>query len=139
METFADQANLIVELNAERNVNYDNLNDYQRNHLTALYIKSMKHKEEALEDLMVNPEFYAKIFDTLVEQHFADHNILLKELGELVVNHIKQYCKKYIEKEINKDLSQLAIKRQFYNQDGEYDHSKNLDPMKHPLYNHPDL
>lgn len=139
MENFTDQTNLIVELNAERNISYDTLNDYQRNHLTALHLKEMKQKEESLEALMVDPELYAKIFDVLQEKHFADRNILLKELGELVVDHVKQYCKKNIVKELDKDLTQLAIRRQFYNQDGEYDYSKNLDPMKHPLYNHPEL
>lgn len=139
MTTLLTEAKQIVEVGADRNISYKTLNDYQRDNLTALAIEELAHPEEAIESVILDASFITKIKEALQEQHFADRNVLMKELGEMLLEGAKAHCKKDIEDAIDESVTQLAVMRQFYDEAGEYDYRNNRDSMKREIYNHPEL
>lgn len=139
MTTLLTQAKLIVEVGCDRNISYNTLNDYQRDNLTALAIQDLAHPEEAIESVILDASFITKIKEALQEQHIADRNVLLKELGEMLLEGATAHCKEAVEDAIDESVTQLAVMRQFYDEAGEYDYKNNRDAMKRAIYNHPEL
>lgn len=139
MTTLLTQAKQIVEVGADRNISYKTLNDYQRDNLTALAIQDLAHPEEAIESVILDKAFINKIIEALQEQHFADRNVLMKEIGEMLLEGAKAHCKPTVEDAIDESVTQLAVMRQFYDECGEYDYRNNRDSMKRAIYNHPEL
>jgi hypothetical protein len=114
METLLSKAKEIIQQGADRNINYKTLNDYQTDTLTALAIRETAHPEECIEAVILNKAFYTKLIEALQEQHIADKNILLKEIGEMLLEGAKAHCKEAVEDAIDESFTQLAVMRQFY-------------------------
>jgi hypothetical protein len=139
MTTLLSQARAIVEQGCDRNINYNTLNDYQRDNLTALAIQDLAHPEEAIESVILDANFIKKIIETLQEQHLADRNVLLKELGQMLLDGATISCKEAVTDALDESVTELAVMRQFYDECGEYDYRNNRDVMKRAIYNHPEL
>lgn len=133
------QAQLIVDTSADRNLSYNNLNEYQKENLTAIAYKEMAFQTEAIDDAVLSDEFKTKIIEALEEKHFADKNILLKEIGLMLVNNVKKHLEPEIQSALEKAQTKLAVMRQFYDEDGHYDYKNNKEPMKAAIYNHPEI
>lgn len=111
MQNLADKAMEVVI--SKRNASFENINDYQREQLSAKVIKELKYKSEVLEDVLVGEELYINLIEALEEKDFSDKQVLIKEIGEMIYKAAIEGCKKEIDDSLNNAASQLALNKQF--------------------------
>lgn len=114
-QTLAQAANQVITQGADREPNYTKLNDYQKEQLAAQAFTEMQFPEEAYEALVASKEFKNKIAEALRESHIADRNVLLKELGQMLIKAVLQNTQEAVTDALNSAYTKLAAARQFYN------------------------
>lgn len=125
MKTLIQQAKEIVTQGANRNPYYSDLNDAQREQLTAAAIEAIQPvnkklagveigNSEMIDEVVISKAFINKIIEALNEQNIADKNILLKELGEMLIKGAIKHCESDVTDAIDEAVLQLAKARHFY-------------------------
>jgi hypothetical protein len=116
MQTLLNKAATLVRQDVNRSPQFETLTDIQREELASLAIQEYgDHKEEVIEDVFLNESLINKLLEALQEKNIADRNILLKEIGEMLLKGAIEGCKNPINDALNEAFTALAVKRQFWN------------------------
>jgi hypothetical protein len=86
-----------------------NLTEAEREELTAAAIEDIGM--DAIEDIYLNDTFKNKLVEALQEDHIADRNVLLKDMGELLLTIAIKGCREIIEETLEKVLPAVAHER----------------------------
>lgn len=124
MKTLLTAAKEIVT-NLIRNPRYTDLNDTQREQLTAAAIQGMQPADkrignveignpEAIDDVVISKAFINKLIEALQEQNIADKHALYKEMGEMIAKSAIEHCKKDVTDALDDAVLHLAKARHFY-------------------------
>jgi hypothetical protein len=127
-QTLSQQVKEVVTTAIDQNPRYRNLNDTQRQKLTAAV---MRDAGEYAYELITNSGFIDSIAGTLINaletQDVDDRKELLIKLGELLIDAAVDESKKPISNALDSAVTELAMTRQFY-RDG-YEAEKELDDV----------
>jgi hypothetical protein len=119
-QTLTQQAHDIVTTGAFSNPHYHNLNDAQRQKLTAA---AMRDAGADACEFISNSGFLDSIAGTLINaletQDADNHKELLIKLGELLIDAVVDEAKPVIRDAIDNAVTELAMMRQFHCDDYE--------------------
>jgi hypothetical protein len=111
----------LISFGSDRALEYRTLTSAQRDELTAAAIRDLgNHAHEATDEVVISAEFAKKLIEAIQEQHVKDKAVLCKELGEMLLKGAEEYCKTSIEDALDNAITNLAVKRQFWD-DSQYD------------------
>jgi hypothetical protein len=122
MQTLLQDTIELVTIGADRHPTYNTLTEFQRERLTAAAIRDLPAawKFDPIEAVATNPSFIDKITEALEEQNMLDRNVLLKELGEMLLQCAVKHCESDITDALDKAQIGLSLGRQFnYNHEEE--------------------
>jgi HD-like signal output (HDOD) protein len=83
-----------------------NLTESEREQLTAAAVKDIG--VDAIEDALIGTTLSDKLIEALQEDHVADRNVLLKNIGELLLKTAMEHCKEIIEEKLEEVLPLVA-------------------------------
>jgi hypothetical protein len=86
-----------------------NLTETEREQLTAAAVKDIG--VDAIENALIGTTLSDKLIEALQEDHVADRNVLLKNIGELLLKTAMEHCKEIIEETLEKVLPAVAHER----------------------------
>ncbi len=121
---------------ADHTSTFDNLNDYQKESLSASVMRELgSYAYEAITNASNLEKVAEAVMQALEEADMRDRAVLEKLIGKLVIDGAIEQCKKPINDVLDEELTNLSLTRQFYS-DSRYEFR---DPMKLSIYNHPAL
>lgn len=91
------------------------LNKFQREELTAAAIQDVG--SDAIESALLDPALTSKLIEALQETKIADRNVLLKEVGEMLVKAAKAYCDELVNDALDTALIELTAESGEVNED----------------------
>jgi hypothetical protein len=86
-----------------------NLTESEREQLTAAAIKDIG--VDAIENALIGTTLSDKLIEALQEDHLADRNVLLKNIGELLLKTAIEHCREIIEEKLGEALTLVAHER----------------------------
>jgi hypothetical protein len=86
-----------------------NLTESEREQLTAAAVKDIG--VDAIEDALIGATLSDKLIEALQEDHLADRNVLLKNIGELLLKTAIEHCREIIEEKLGEALTLVAHER----------------------------
>jgi hypothetical protein len=86
-----------------------NLTESEREQLTAAAVKDIG--VDAIENALIGATLSDKLIEALQEDHLADRNVLLKNIGELLLKTAIEHCREIIEEKLGEALTLVAHER----------------------------
>lgn len=139
MQTLTKLATEIVTQGGLRNPTYSTITEYQREKLTAQSLKDLgAYAYEAITNAANLEKITQAAIEALEETDSRDRAVLERVIGQLVLEGVISECKKSVEDALDNAVTELALMRQFYD-DSDYEYKRSTEPMRHSIYNHPEL